>query len=188
MQNFIVFLRIKDLHQWIPQPGLLSRLQMLMIWIQSLNTKSTMQFYWSIQELIWFVYIPHLLNLELDLWTSIKLQGLNKFLIQIYELQGRTVRQLVMVHPNDLRAYDGDRGLNTTLNYSLVEGHSSKYFSINSSTAELYLIKHLDLEILKDPTLILHVRAQQVIFTWYNYFCSCSTFIMLIYCGIHYKI
>ncbi|XP_042858064.1 cadherin-89D-like [Penaeus japonicus] len=74
---------------------------------------------------------------------------------------GATIREEVSVGPGPLRALDGDVGQNASLRYTLVRSPASEYFTLDPSTAQLFLTKHLDREALTDSTLVLHVRAEQ---------------------------
>ena len=70
--------------------------------------------------------------------------------------------QEVDVLPDGLRAVDGDVGQNTSVRYSLVDTPVSSLFSIDPVSGRLFLTSHLDRESLTDPSLTLHVRAEQV--------------------------
>lgn len=70
--------------------------------------------------------------------------------------------QEVKVLPAGLRAVDGDAGQNTSVHYSLVDTPASSLFSIDPVSGRLFLTSHLDRESLADPSLTLHVRAEQV--------------------------
>ncbi|XP_063874721.1 cadherin-89D-like [Scylla paramamosain] len=75
---------------------------------------------------------------------------------------GVRVLQEVDVLPDGLRAVDGDVGQNTSVRYSLVDTPASSLFSIDPVSGRLFLTSHLDREKLSDPSLTLHVRAEQV--------------------------
>ncbi|XP_050737867.1 cadherin-89D-like [Eriocheir sinensis] len=75
---------------------------------------------------------------------------------------GVKVLQEVEVQPSPLRAVDGDAGQNTSVRYSLVDTPAARLFSLDPMSGRLFLTSHLDRENLADPSLTLHVRAEQV--------------------------
>ena len=61
-----------------------------------------------------------------------------------------------------INAYDADSGINATLEYSLVTGPFDNYFNIDPNTGQLFLVKHLDRELLKQNLLTAQIVARQV--------------------------
>ncbi|XP_063598219.1 cadherin-89D-like [Penaeus indicus] len=74
---------------------------------------------------------------------------------------GAAIREEVSLTPGPLRALDGDVGQNASLRYTLVRSPASEYFTLDPRSAQLFLTKHLDREVLADSSLVLHVRAEQ---------------------------
>ncbi|XP_064090061.1 cadherin-89D-like isoform X2 [Macrobrachium nipponense] len=75
---------------------------------------------------------------------------------------GVIIRRELEVKPERISAWDGDVGQNASLRYSLVDSQAAHYFTLDPDSGRLYLTKHLDRENLTDPTLTLHIRAEQV--------------------------
>ena len=60
-----------------------------------------------------------------------------------------------------IKAIDQDRDIDADLVYQITNGNTMQYFRIDPNTAELFLVKPLDLESLQSPSFFLEVTARQ---------------------------
>jgi len=76
-------------------------------------------------------------------------------------ITGLRIREKVVVQPS-IHAYDQDTGINARLRYNIILGNENGFFEMNEQTAELYLVKEIDLEALANPVITLQIQATQV--------------------------
>ncbi|XP_022692572.1 protocadherin Fat 4-like isoform X3 [Varroa jacobsoni] len=61
-----------------------------------------------------------------------------------------------------VHAFDQDLGINTPLRYSIIHGNELGIFELHEQTAELFMVREVDLEALPSPTITLQLQATQM--------------------------